>query len=229
MARHINAFGAIALSMLAGSAASAQTIMVNTSSEAVDFAAPHQVANLPGPDGKISLQEAVQAANNTPGPQTIHFAIPRNEWEESLFPGIAMIQYDSFLVLLSGDDTTIDFTTQRNFTGDTNPNGEEVGLHYMGPTSAIPYIYVTGSNCTIKGLGTTFGNAFGASVFITGNNNRVIGCATSSVEIDAFDGQATGNVIGGTATGEGNTLLSVRLDGGASGNTIVGNQIRRAG
>ncbi len=38
------------------------------------------VADLPGPDGHISFGEAMIASNNTPGRQTIGFAIPTSEW-----------------------------------------------------------------------------------------------------------------------------------------------------
>jgi len=46
--------------------ASAQTIVVNTSSDVTDFGGGAQsVADLPGPDGKISLAEAGLASDNT--------------------------------------------------------------------------------------------------------------------------------------------------------------------
>ncbi len=217
---------AFALPTLACAAVHAQTITVTTAYEVIDFQGAQRVADLPGPDRRVSFHEALAAAGNTPGPQTIAFAVPRSEWEENLFPGVAMIQYDSFLLFVGGDDTTIDFTTQRDFTGDTNPNGNEVGLHYSGPTSAIPYLYIAANRCVIKGLGPTFGNATGASVFISGDNNQVTGCMTNKFEIDGFDGSATGNTIGGLLPGDGNVFNIIRMDSAASGNIVIGNQLR---
>jgi hypothetical protein len=63
------------------SSAAAATIVVTTNQDVVDppFNAPGicgagTVADLPGADGKVSLREAVVAANNTPGSKTITFA-----------------------------------------------------------------------------------------------------------------------------------------------------------
>src|SRR5574341_1079936 len=62
---------------LAGAAVSAsgETITVTTLEDVRDFGGAQRVADLPGPDGRISFGEAVAAANNEPGPQAIHFAI----------------------------------------------------------------------------------------------------------------------------------------------------------
>ena len=83
------------------------------------------MADLPGPDGRVSFREACTAANNTTGPQTIAFAIPDEpgqEWNS----GVATLYMDFYVFVLSDDETTVDFTTQTAFTGDTNP------LHALG-------------------------------------------------------------------------------------------------
>lgn len=106
-----------------------QTVTVTTSQDVIDvnfFTAT--IADLPGPDGKISFLEAIIATNNTPGHQTIAFNIPQSDWIlQFLYPGCA--------VILSGpngfyatDSVTIDGTTQTAFTGDTNPDGAEVAV-----------------------------------------------------------------------------------------------------
>lgn len=48
-------------------------ITVTTGVDSADFLSGGSVTDLPGPDGKISLREAIVAAVNTPGPQTITF------------------------------------------------------------------------------------------------------------------------------------------------------------
>ena len=54
----------------------------------------------PGPDGDISLREAIVAANNTSGADTINFDIP------GCYP-VCTIQPTSALPFLSGGGTTI--------------------------------------------------------------------------------------------------------------------------
>ena len=51
--------------------AQVEIITVTTLNDDSDFSGLQQVNDLPGPDGRVSFREAVTAANNTPGPQTI--------------------------------------------------------------------------------------------------------------------------------------------------------------
>src|SRR5262245_33130658 len=126
---------------LAPSLTAAQTITVTqASADVADFGGAQTVSDLPGPDGRVTLREAVLAANNTAGPQTITLAIPRSDWPP-LDGSQALIQLEN-LVYVSGDDTTFDFTTQTAFTGDTNLNGGEVALHYVGPPAGIPSLWL---------------------------------------------------------------------------------------
>ncbi len=206
-------------------------IVVNTTRNVVDFGGAQQVADLPGPDGLISMREACAAANNTPGPQTIHFAIPMtpdNEW----WSGVAML-VTSGAFSINDDETTIDFTTQTAFTGDTNPNGHEVGIR-CAPITGAAAIYLNANRCTVKGLDQVFYMGYGVGIY--GNENRVISCTISGplyagVVINGqFNGPpATGNVVGGTAPGEGNILSAgnsgVRIDGPAENNIVIGNTL----
>ncbi|HVS11520.1 MAG TPA: hypothetical protein VMS76_16750 [Planctomycetota bacterium] len=210
--------------------ASAQVITVTTTEDVVDFGGGQQVANLPGPDGVVSFREACTAANNTPGPQTIAFAIPNappNEWSG----GVAILFMDFNSFQLSDDDTTVDFTTQTAFTGNTNPNGNEVGIR-TAPITSAPAINVSGDRCVVKGLDRV--SYCGYGVRLSGNDNRVIGCTISGplyagVYISGgFGGlPARNNVVGGTNPGEGNTLSSgndgVRIDAPADDNVVIGN------
>ncbi len=88
--------GIIGLSMmLATGLVSAQVITVDISDAGIIDIDPQTatVADLPGPDGHISLSEALIASNNTPGKQTIGFAIPTSEWTYIpwFYPGRAVI------------------------------------------------------------------------------------------------------------------------------------------
>ncbi len=64
--------GEVALAKLAIEA----VIAVNSTSEAVDFGGAQQVGDLPGPDGLVTLREAIIAANNTAGADVVEFNIP---------------------------------------------------------------------------------------------------------------------------------------------------------
>ena len=222
--RILSAAAACAIS--SASLASGETITVNLAlDDFMDFGGAQRVADLPGPDGGITLREAVTAANNTPGPQTIRFAIPTSEWW-FLYNDRAIVRLEMMLQL-TDPCTTIDFASQTAFTGNTNPNGNEVGLYYMGPPAWIPSIWVMADGCTIQGLDVGLGNNFGNTTWITGNSNRVIGCTTNGVTIRGDYGGGDNNTLGGTAPGEGNTFTeSVVIMSDADANTVVGNRIR---
>ena len=112
---------------LSASAAAAQTIVVDTSDDVVDFGGAQTVADLPGPDGKVSLPEAGLASDNTPGVQTIGFQIPQSEWlYQQFFPGRAVLK--PFLGFRVFDTAILDARTQTAFTGDTFPDGNELSM-----------------------------------------------------------------------------------------------------
>lgn len=215
--------------------AAGETITVTTPEDVTDFKSPRQVANLPGPDGLVSFREAVTAANNTPGAQTIAFAIPRERWWTVIADDRAILKLETGLFNLIDDSTTIDFTTQTAFTGDTNPNGNEVGIYGLEPNGlGIVAILVTGDFCVVKGLDLVLQRGYG--VELSGNDNRVI---SSSISGPLFAGvyitggfgapPSSRNVVGGTAPGEGNFLSAgnagVRIDGPAADNVVVGNEL----
>ena len=208
-----------------------ETIVVNTVEDTVDFTSPRTVAQLPGPDGRVSFREAVIAVNNTAGPQTINFAIPQNEWW--LLTNVALLKLEDGVFFLTDNETTVDFSTQTAFTGDTNPNGNEVGIYGLEPNGwGTAAIYVTGDNCLIRGLGEV--DQRGYALYISGNNNRLVGCTISGPIHSAiyitggFGGPAaTGNIVGGTTPADANTLSGgssgVRIDGPAENNVVIGN------
>ncbi len=227
--------GLFAATLLGGPAqnARAQVAVVSTVNDIVDFGGGQQVADLPGPDGLVSFREAVLAANNTPGPQTIEFAIPSSEWW--LYSDRAILRLEDGAFFINDDDTTVDFYSQTEFSGDTNPDGWEVGIYGLEPNAwGVAAIYLSGDNCLVQGLDRVMQRGYG--VRITGNDNRVISCSISGplyagVMIQGYVGQptGTGNTIGGTLPGEGNVLSAgnagVRIDGPAYGNVVVGNTL----
>ena len=201
-----------------------ETITVTTLFDVTDFSGAQRVGDLPGPDGRVSFREAVIAANNTPGPQTIAFAIPVSEFW--LIPDVALLKLEDGAFFLRDAGTTVDFSTQTVNIGDTNPDGPEVGIYGLEPNGwGIAAIFINGDNCVIKGLGAVYQR--GWAVQLVGNNNRVIGCQNSSVLIAGYMSGPTpsGNIVGGTAQGDGNHLVRLVIGGPADGNIVIGNTV----
>jgi len=206
-----------------------ETVTVTTLNDISDFSGPRQVSDLPGPDGRVSFREAVTAANNTPGGQTIAFAIPISEFW--LVSDVALLKLEDGAFFLTDSGTTIDFSTQTTNIGDTNPTGPEVGVYGLEPNGwGIAAIFMNGDNGVIKGLGKVYQRGYG--VKIVGDNNRVIGCQISgainaAVSIEGYMGGSIpiANTVGGTAPGEGNILTGLRIGGPAENNIVIGNTI----
>lgn len=99
---HAHLAAVLAASVTASTVAGSSTFVVTTTGDVVDFGGAQRDTDLPGPDGTVSLREAVTAANNTPGPQTIGFDIPVSDpnFNGSTFE----IRYGSSLILT--DDAT---------------------------------------------------------------------------------------------------------------------------
>ncbi len=196
--------------VLLASTVSAQTIIVNTADDTVDFGGAMQVANLPGPDGKVSLAEAGLASDNTPGVQTIGFNVPQSEWTyQWLYPGRAVLT--PFLGFRTFDTAILDATTQTAFTGDTNPNGGEVVIFAQ-------LFMINNVGGAVRGLDySQIGVSGGSGNVIQGNSN----CA-----IELSDGTVS-NLVGGTAPGEGNIGSGYVKLVSASNNVVVGNTVQR--
>jgi len=190
-------------------AASAQTIFVDTSNDAVDFGGAQQVANLPGPDGKVSLPEAGLAADNTPGIQTIGFHIPQNEWlYQQFFPGRAVLK--PFLGFRVFDEVVLDGRTQTAFTGQTNPEG---GAEVVIWAETYLNDSVGGA---VYGLDSS-------SVHLSGGSGNVVQANTKS-GVEVFDSDS--NLIGGAGPGQGNTGGFIQIDR-SSNNVVLGNTVQR--
>lgn len=204
---HRTLFPVILVALLCG-LARGQVITVNTASDVVDFGGAQRVENLPGPDGRISLPEAGLASDNTPGVQTIGFAVPQSEWEyQWLFPGRVVLR--PFLGFRVFQTAIIDATTQTQFTGDTYLEGGEVVIWQE------TYI--------IDNVGGEMRGFDSSSIHISGGSNNIIQNNTAT-GIEIYDSQF--NLIGGALPGEGNTGGTIKIDR-ASDNVVVGNTYTR--
>jgi hypothetical protein len=190
------------------SIACGQTITVNTSSDVVDFGGQQKIADLPGPDGKVSLEEAGLASDNTAGIQTIGFAIPQNEWEfQQFFPGRAVLR--PFLGFRIFQPAILDATTQTEFTGDTYPDGGEVVIWQ--------------ESYLIDNIGSEVRGFDSSSFHLSGGSgNKIQGNTNCGIEV--FD--SSFNLIGGSEPGQGNTGGTIQIDR-ASNNTLFGNTVMR--
>lgn len=204
---------------LTAAALSAQTVTVDTLEDGVDIPASATLADLPGPDGRTTFREALLVTNNMPGPQTVAFAIPTDEWW--LYDDVALLRLEDGVFPVTDDDTTLDFGTQADFTGDTNPDGREVGIYGLQPNGwGAPAILVTGERCVVKGLGPVHLRATSVS-FWGGTHHRVVDCVTDVVEIEG----SSFVTVGGTEPGEGNVLDGVSIVCDSHDNLVIGNTV----
>ncbi len=207
--RHPRPTAAFLLLLMPASTAGAQTIIVDTSNDVTDFGGSQQVADLPGPDGRVSLPEAGLASDNTPGVQTIAFHIPRSDWQyQWLYPGRAVLK--PFLGFRVFETAILDATTQTAFTGETNPDG---GAE----------VVIWAETYLIDNVG---GGMFGfdhSSIHLSGGSGNVIQANTES-GVEIFD--SAFNLIGGAKPGQGNTGGFIQIDR-ADYNVAVGNTVNR--
>lgn len=225
------AAAAILACVVPGARAADETITVTTLEDVRDFSGAQRFADLPGPDGLVSFGEAVEAANNEPGPQTIHFAIPPSEYW--LIPEIALLKLEIGPFVIRDAGTTVDFRTQTAFAGDTNPAGWEVGVYGLEPNGwGVAAILLLANDCTLIGLDDV--HLRGQAVEIWGSGNRIQSFTTdgplhSAIGVKGTFGGASadGNLIGGTGPGEGNVVsgggAGISITGPADGNVVIGN------
>lgn len=195
-----------ALLLLLASTGSAQTITVDIADTELIDVDPDTatVADLPGPDGHISFSEAMIASNNTPGRQTVGFAIPTSEWTylPTFYPGRAPVT--GLMFYGAQDEVTIDGTTQTAFTGDTNPDGHEVMIAGSG-------LWINADNCRVTGLDYT-------TLWWDGSNGVIENNSVMAIDISGVSG-GSGTLV------RGNTGGTVQIDQ-SSDNVVVGNTFR---
>ena len=213
--------------------AEGEFLVVDTVQDVVDFAGAQRVGDLPGPDGRVSFREAVTAANNTTGPQTIEFAVPQSEWW--LVEEYALLHCDCGPFIVTDDALTVNGHSQTEFTGDTNPFGLEIGFWGDEPNCmGGALILVRADDCVFTGIGLVHRKGYAIELDATAQRNRVVGNMIDGPLYAAVLITGSDNVIGGTNPGEGNTLSSgndgVRLQSAwqsppPANNRIVGNDL----
>ena len=220
--RRLMCFGVAVTFLLCGSTANAQIITVTTAFDDTDVPSSATIADLPGPDGVVSLREALRVSDNEPGRQTIGFAIPDDQrWLPNIYPQFVLLQ-GSFAFGAS-DPVTIDGTTQTAFGGDINPDGHEIvvelGVGMEGDGSELfgfhgTHVGLSGNNGVIHdntgSMRISIGpfnsgcvvrdNEAGTIELTYSNDNVVIRNVTERVRITGYGpygSPASGNVIGG--------------------------------
>ncbi|HYE62791.1 MAG TPA: right-handed parallel beta-helix repeat-containing protein [Phycisphaerales bacterium] len=203
-----------------------ETITVTMTGDHVDFGGFQQVADLPGPDGEVSMREAVAAANNTPGGQTINFACDPMFWTYPMGPqgGRAQIIVDFYPFILTDDGTIIDGASQTAAYGDTDPSGPDVGFFgWQAENTAALYIH--GNNCEVRNLNGA--GMCGRAIQIYGDNCKVVDCIflgglVHNIILDGASNTVIGEPGHGNKLGGHNSGLEIN---GGSNNRVQSNII----
>jgi hypothetical protein len=198
-------------------AAKAQTIVITTAddvSDACDDPRPPCNGNgnhiegdfgdLPGPDGVVSLREALHAASVTPGTQNIDFGgIPNNAV-------IVLMQGPLDPYSDSGGKITGNMQTIKGEPWSSQNQGKILdGLTVSGDNNTIEGLVFNQFPNTITSGGNTWGSA---GLVIQGNGNTVKNCVSG---VDAAGSIAEPNTIGLFVSGNNNSI--------GPGNTLSGN------
>jgi hypothetical protein len=192
----------------------------------------------PGPDGVISLREAILAANNTSGSDAISFSIAG--------PGLKSITPLSVLPTITSP-VTIDGYTQPLSSANTLAVGDN-SVHLIelnGNGAAFPGFNISAGNSTLRGLVINRFNGNGPANAInvnTNGGNKIEGCfigvsadgttAQSNSRLGIDIESSPNNTIGGTTPAVRNVISSntsgqsILINGiSSSGTTIQGNYI----
>jgi hypothetical protein len=205
-----------------------QTIIVTATGDHADFGGAQQVGDLPGPDGEVTIREAIIAANNTTGPQTIAFNIPLSD------AGFSNGVFQTFVsgppMTLTDNETTIDGFTQEAFTGNTQPNGGEISFFadIGGGGLSIPGLRINSDNNILRGL-VGF-NFFQYGIEINGNGNLLEGVLIVQAGSAAVHILGDNNIIDGSNGGQlqnrfSSSGVGVWVRSAGEGNQILGNLI----
>jgi hypothetical protein len=177
-------------------------IVVDTTRDVVDGdTSSHGALWLnPGADGRVSLREAILAANATPNgaaPDRILFAIPRND--PNYAGGVFTITVTTQLPNIT-DAVTLDATSQAWLLGDTNAG--QIGTGGTVGAQGTPLLRVARPEIELVG-GVGVGDGFvvdAPDVTLLGFAMRAFDWATIRLLGSAHDALIASNVLGSGAT-----------------------------
>lgn len=204
------------------------SLTVTTASDVVDGTTTSINALLanPGADGKISLREAIMAANNTAGQHEIDFDIATG--------GVQTISLATSLTQIT-NSLIINGATEPGYAGTPliELNGQSAPFGAIG-------LSIAASNCTVRGLAVYGFSGNGIDVLPVGANNitiqgNYVGITAAGTAVFNGTGVVLANssddLVGGTAPSErniisGNYSYGLEIFGAGSSNDVVaGNYI----
>jgi CSLREA domain-containing protein len=197
----------------------------NTSELSLCTPPPPLVVTNANDSGAGSLRAAIQAANSTPGTNTIEFDIPGGDLTIDLASALPTVT----------QPVVIDGTTQPGYSG-----SPIVELNGAGAGATADGLRITAGGSTVRGLVVNRFGGDGIELLTGGGNtirgNRIgtnvagttdLGNGSDGVRING----SAGNFIGGTGSGAANVISGNNsrgvaiLGAGSTGNTIRGNKI----
>jgi parallel beta-helix repeat protein len=215
------------------------TLLVTTTDDTVggNTASVPALIAAPGGDGRISLREAITAANNTPGADTVGFGIPLTDtrhyyYQNNAGPGLGPEALTTLADWSTPSSPVIAFDPD-------HPFGQPRSWYRIQPTSALPVIV---SPLVLDGSrANPLSNEVGPLVEIDGTSgstttldlqagssgstirglviNRAPPPSGNAILVRSSNNVIAGNYLGtnaaGTAPGSGNGV-GVRISGGAS-------------
>ena len=204
-------------------------LIVTTAADTAD-GNTSSIANLianKGADGKISLREAIIAANNTAGADTITFAIGSGAQTINLASALPTI---TSVINIEGD-------SQAGFSGEpvialngAGAGASTIGLLFSGSGAAGSSVkYLAISNFTSSGI--RIENT--SNIAVAGNylGTNLAGTAAAGNQVGVVIYNAANNLVGGSTVASrnvisGNTVDGVQIFGASStGNVVSGNYI----
>ncbi|MBI1321061.1 MAG: DUF5011 domain-containing protein [Candidatus Hydrogenedens sp.] len=174
--------------------------------------------NSPGPDGLVSLREAINAANGQPGPKTISFSAPGGT-----------VNLSSALPNLTSSDLTLDGGGTR-LDGAAIPSGTPAGIGIYSSRNIIQNLTITrfgGPGILVDSFGGADSNLIRACLIGT-DGTQPLGNTGAGIELEDV---VTNTIIGGTEPADrniisGNGGSGIEIGGNANnGNAILGNYI----
>ena len=214
-----------------------QIVVVDSTTDIIDGVTTSisDLNTTPGADGVISLREAITAANNTLGADTVNFNIPVDTDPGcDVGSGVCTIQPGGYGLPTITQPITIDGTSQPTFTTTpvieidgsltlTDATGIAINIGHSTIRGLVIHSFLTNSDIVMWGTGNNVveGNFLGVDP--SGTSKRT---TTNSVHVYAI----SNNIIGGTTPAarnviSGNTNPAVALNAGASNNFVQGNFI----